>query len=63
MKFQITQVGVHDEKGNEIEVGTVINVKGDEVPGWLVNKAAPMETARAEKVAVTNPAADPTAGQ
>lgn len=56
MKAQVTESGVYDQKGAVIEVGTVINVEGDELPPYLINKAAPV--VKAGRVAVVNPKAD-----
>lgn len=49
MKMKVTQKGVYDAKGQRIDVGTIIDVKGDKVPGYLVGKSAPVDA-----VAVTN---------
>ena len=38
MKLEVIQKGVHDAKGNRVEVGAVIDVDGDTIPAWLVNK-------------------------
>lgn len=53
MKYEVTRRGVYGEDGQMIEIGTEIDVKGDDIPGYLVGKAAPV---KAGKVAVTNPA-------
>lgn len=53
MKYEVTRRGVYGADGEMIEIGTEIDVKGDEMPGYLVGKAAPV---KAGKVAVTNPA-------
>lgn len=55
MKITITELGVYDQNGDQIEVGTVVDVKGDTVPGWLVNKGEVLADAKG-KTAVTNPA-------
>jgi len=55
MKFEITQKGVRDAKGEEIPAGKEIIVEGDTMPGWLVGKAVPVKE-RKGKTAVTNPA-------
>lgn len=39
MKLKVTKPGYHDQDGNPVEVGTIITVKGDEIPASLVNKA------------------------
>lgn len=39
MKVKITRKGVMKAKNEEFEVGTVIDVPGDKMPGYLVNKA------------------------
>lgn len=56
MKMEVTRRGVYDAKGNEIEVGTVVDVKGDKVPGYLLNKAIEVKEKR---TAITNPAEKP----
>lgn len=56
MKFEITRKGVHDAKGEPIEPGTEITIKGDAVPGWLVNKGRVVKPAPTGKKAMTNPA-------
>lgn len=38
MKLEVTQKGVHDARGQRVAVGDVIEVEGDTVPAWLVNK-------------------------
>lgn len=38
MKLKITKPGYHDQKGDPVEVGTVITVSGDKIPAALVNK-------------------------
>ncbi|KPF74559.1 hypothetical protein IP68_12400 [Blastomonas sp. AAP25] len=53
MKIEITQKGVYDAKGQEIEVGTEMDIKGDTVPAWLVNKGRVLAEAKG-KAAVTN---------
>lgn len=55
MKIEITEQGVYDADGNEIEVGTELTVKGDEVPAWLVNKGRVIGEPKG-KTLVTNPA-------
>jgi hypothetical protein len=60
MKLEITQKGVFDANGDEVSVGTVINVKGDSVPAGLLNKCH--EIGKAPKgaeltVALTGPVA------
>jgi hypothetical protein len=57
MKLEITEKGIFDQNGKEAEVGSVIDVKGDEVPAWLVNKCRVV--GGKGKAAVTNPAKDP----
>mgnify|MGYP000607374191 CR=1 FL=1 len=58
MKFKVTQKGVNmtDKEGKQVAVakGQVIDVDGDKVPAWLVNKGHEVEG----KTAVTNPAKD-----
>lgn len=57
MKLEITQKGIFDQNGKEAEVGSIIDVKDDTVPAWLVNKCRPV--GGSGKKAVTNPANDP----
>lgn len=57
MKIEITQKGVFDGNGKEVEIGTVITVKGDTIPAWLVSKGRAV--GGEGKTAVTNPAKDP----
>lgn len=54
MKLEITEKGVHGEDGKELEVGSEVTVKGNEVPGWLVGKSKPID----KTVAVVNPGSD-----
>lgn len=66
MKVKVTRRGVYDAKNERIEIGKVLTIKGDEVPGYLVGKCEVIEEAKAKKApakkaAVTNPAQD--AGQ
>ncbi len=57
MKAKITQQGVYDAKGQRIVVGTVVNVKGDDLPAYLVGKAVALDEPKPEpKTAITNPA-------
>lgn len=56
MKYEVTHRGVYGADGNQIEIGTEIEVEGDTVPGYLIGKSAPV---KGGKVAVTNPAKDP----
>jgi hypothetical protein len=55
MRIEITAEGVYDQDGAELEVGTEIDVKGDEFPTWLVNKARVVAAKPAKATAVTNP--------
>lgn len=55
MKLKITQRGVFDAKGKEIEVGTVIDAKGDDVPRALINKCEVVAGDAKGRKAVTNP--------
>ena len=41
MKIQITEKGVNDTKGNLVPIGTILEVAGDTIPAWLINKAVP----------------------
>ena len=38
MRLKITKSGYHDKDDQPVEVGTIITVKGDDVPAALVNK-------------------------
>lgn len=51
-KYEITEKGC-----NGLAVGDVVEVKGDDMPGWLVGKAVEVKAAKA-KAAVVNPAQD-----
>lgn len=53
MKIEITRAGVFDQDGNEIEVGTELDINGDTVPAWLVNKGRVIAEGKG-KTAVTN---------
>jgi len=55
MKLEVTQKGVHDAKGQRVAVGDVIEVDGDTVPAWLVNKVRPAGETSGKKL-VVNPA-------
>lgn len=54
MKLEITHTGARDLDGKKLSVGDVVEIKGDKVPGHLVNKCKPVG-----RVAVTNPAKSP----
>jgi hypothetical protein len=56
MKIEITRQGVYDKDGKEIEIGTEIEVKGKDVPAWLVNKGKIVAEKPAKATPVTNPA-------
>ncbi|MGX1096522.1 hypothetical protein [Amorphus sp. MBR-141] len=56
MKMEVTRKGVFDAKGEKVPVGTMIDVPGDKVPGYLVNKAVAV---KGGKTAITNPAENP----
>lgn len=56
MKLKITEKGVFDEESNEVEVGTTVDVDGDEIPSFLKGKVAVVEGGEAKAEA---PAADP----
>lgn len=60
MKVEITEKGAHGPDGKELKVGSEVNVKGDEMPGWLVGKAREVAGG---KVAVTNPKKNPVKPQ
>lgn len=47
-KFEVTEKGV-----SGIAKGEIIEIDGDKIPGWLVNKGRVLDTSKA---AVTNPA-------
>lgn len=55
MKLKITQPGVFDAKGGEVEVGTIIDAKGDDIPRALVNKCEVVTEASKGRKAVVNP--------
>ena len=38
MRVRITETGVYDTKENPVAVGTILEVAGDVIPAWLVNK-------------------------
>ena len=50
MKLEVTQKGVR-ALGNEVAVGTIIDVKGDKVPDSLVNKVVEV----GKRTAIINP--------
>lgn len=56
MKIEITEKGVFDQKGERIEVGTELDIKGDKLPAAFVGKAKILRQKPAKAVAVTNPA-------
>ena len=56
MKVRITQKGVFNPKGERVPVGAELNIKGDEVPTFLVGKCIVLTGG---KTAVTNPAPNP----
>jgi len=56
MKLEITQKGAFGPDG-EHEVGEIVEVKGDKIPGYLISKCRPVG-----KVAVTNPASGAAPG-
>lgn len=58
MKVEITQTGCRDNQGALIPVGTVLTIKGNDLPGYLVNKCRVVSEGRERKTAVVNPAAD-----
>lgn len=53
MKYEVTQRGVYDAKGEMIEVGAEVEAKGDKMPGYLIGKAVPV---KGGKTFITNPA-------
>lgn len=55
MKMKVNRRGVYDAKGEEIKIGTVLEIDGDKVPGYLLNKAEQTNDA----VGIVNPAAAP----
>lgn len=52
MKYEVTQRGVYDAKGEMIEIGAEVEAKGDKMPGYLIGKAVPV---RGGKTFITNP--------
>lgn len=59
MKIEITQTGVFNSDGTEIAVGEIIEHDGDDLPSWLIGKAA--LAGSKVRVAITNPAQEPIA--
>ena len=53
-KFKITESNVFGLDGKELPIDTVVSVKGDAVPNYLVGKAVPAVNTR--RSAVINPA-------
>ncbi len=51
MQVKITRKGVIGKDNKDIEVGKIIDVPGDKMPGYLVNKA---EIVKSGKQAITN---------
>jgi hypothetical protein len=56
MKIEITECGVYDQEGKELEVGTELTIDGDEIPAWLVSKAVIVKEKPAKGTAVNNKA-------
>lgn len=54
MKLEITRPGVFDKDGTEIEIGTELTVKGDDVPSSLLNKCRVIGKPAKEAKPVTN---------
>lgn len=52
MKVEVTHRGAHDAKEKPIPVGTIVNVPGDTIPGYLVSKC---RIVGGKKSAVINP--------
>lgn len=52
-KFEVTEKGV-----SGIAKGEIVEIDGDKIPGWLVNKGRRLD---ASKTVVTNPADDEAA--
>lgn len=57
MKVKITKKKVYDPKGKEVPVGTVLNLEGDTIPAFLVNKCEVVEAEAETEVEI-----DPKAG-
>ena len=58
MQFKITKKKVYHE-GEQVPVGTIVDIDGDEIPGYLVNKGEVVEEAPAKvekKTDSTDPA-------
>ncbi|MFC3169228.1 hypothetical protein [Paracoccus fontiphilus] len=53
MKLKITKPGYHDQKGEPVEVGTVITVSGDKIPAALINKCEQLDDDTKGKEPVT----------
>lgn len=43
MKIKVTMPKAHTAQGEPIPVGTILDVEGDEIPAFLVNKAVAVE--------------------
>lgn len=43
MKFKVTEKGVHTQSGEKVPVGTVLELPGGKVPGYLVGKGAAID--------------------
>lgn len=56
MKFEVTENGVHGQ-GGCIEPGTVIEIRGDAVPAWLVGKGRVLDRGQSRQT-VINPKGD-----
>lgn len=55
MRIEITQKGVFDQGGKELEVGFEMTVEGDEMPAGLLNKCRVLGKKSDSAELVTNP--------
>lgn len=54
MKYEITEKGVYDQKGEMLEVGSTIEVKGSDIPNFLLNKTRKVGAKSTGSTPVTN---------
>jgi hypothetical protein len=55
MKIEITEAGVYDRDEREVPPGTVLDIPGDTVPAWLVNKGRVIAAPAPEAEMVASP--------
>ena len=51
MKVKVTQKGLYGEDNKPLEVGDVVNIKGDKLPAHMVNKVVVSDEKPAEEEA------------